>query len=72
MSINFHAPSRISRAFLVLFIGVLLIAAATAVVTAVPWQSVLSANDAPPNGTTVSAPPGTMGLARPHPPMPTR
>jgi hypothetical protein len=53
---------------LVLFAcGVL--AAAGAAVVSTDWRAMLAANRPPPNGTPESAQPGTIGLARPHPPI---
>jgi len=49
-----------------------LFAAGAALVSSIHWQTVLSTARAPPNGTTGSAQPGTIGLARPHPPLPER
>jgi hypothetical protein len=62
----------VSVILLVLFAGGLLIAAGAALVRAVPWQPMLATNQAPPNGTPGSAQPGTLGMARPHPPIQVR
>jgi hypothetical protein len=60
---------KVSVVLLVLFAGGILIFAGAALVRAVQWQPMLATNQAPPNGTPGSAQPGTLGLARPHPPI---
>lgn len=57
---------------LVLFCCGLLVAASVAVVGKLPWRTMVAENSAPPNGTPGSAQPGTIGLARPHQPVPVR
>jgi hypothetical protein len=47
----------------------LLMAAGAAVVNAPRWWPMSALNRPPPNGTPGSAQPGTIGLARPHPPI---
>ena len=50
----------------------LLIATGVAGMRAIPWTRVTTASRAPPNGTLGSEQPGTLGLARPHPPIQVR
>jgi hypothetical protein len=47
----------------------LLIAGSAVAVRTIPWKPVMTASRAPPNGTPGSEQPGTLGLARPHPPI---
>jgi amino acid transporter len=62
----------VSVILLLIFAGGFLIAASAALIRAVPWQPMLATNQAPPNGTPGSAQPGTLGMARPHPPIQVR
>jgi hypothetical protein len=55
-----------------LFASAFVIAATAAIVTTIEWRPMTSTSQVPPNGTPGSAQPGTIGLARPHPPMPVR
>jgi hypothetical protein len=57
----------------VLFGFTLLLTTSVVVATTVHWlrTMIMSTNAAPPNGTPGSAQPGTIGLARPHVPLPT-
>ena len=58
---------------LVVFGCAVLLAASAALVTTVHWRhAMMSTNPAPPNGTPGSEQPGTIGLARPHSPLPAR
>jgi hypothetical protein len=72
MNNPFRRPNK--TAVIVLLSCVLLLAAGVALVTSVDWRPtmMMSANPAPPNGTPGSAQPGTIGLARPHVPLPTK
>jgi hypothetical protein len=63
---------RLSVVLIALFACAFLIAAGAALLTVIKWQPVLSTAHVTPNGTPGSAQPGTIGLARPHPPMPER
>lgn len=59
------------RFVIVLFGFALLVAASAALLTTMPrWPTVGWTSAAPPNGTPGSAQPGTIGLARPHAPLP--
>jgi hypothetical protein len=49
-----------------------LIAAGVAGVRAISSNPIITASRAPPNGTPGSEQPGTLGLARPHPPIQVR
>ena len=71
MNNPFRRPNK--TAVIVFFSFALLLAASVALVTSVHWRPtmmMMSANPAPPNGTPGSAQPGTIGLARPHVPLP--
>ncbi len=65
----FRSFRKVPVILLVLFSCGFLIAAGAAVVGALQWRPMLGANGAPPNGTPGSEQPGTIGLARPHPPI---
>jgi hypothetical protein len=66
----FRLPNKAAVIALALFACAMLLAAGAALVTTTPWRSMMvSINSAPPNGTPGSEQPGTIGLARPHPPM---
>jgi hypothetical protein len=58
--------------FVIVLLGcVLLLAASVTLLTTMPrWPTVTLTDAAPPNGTPGSAQPGTIGLARPHAPLP--
>jgi hypothetical protein len=56
--------------WLVIFSCAFALVAGAALVTTMDRQPILSMDSAPPNGTPGSAQPGTMGLARPHAPLP--
>ncbi len=72
MNNPFRRPNK--TAVIVLVSCVLLLAASVVLAAAVLWRPTMmtSANLAPPNGTPGSAQPGTIGLARPHVPLPTK
>ena len=63
-------PNKTAVILLALFSCAFLLAAGAALLTTIHWQPMLSASRTPPNGTTGSAQPGTIGLARPHAPLP--
>jgi hypothetical protein len=59
------------RFVIVLFSCALLLAASVGLLTTLPrWPTVTWTSAVPPNGTPGSAQPGTIGLARPHAPLP--
>jgi hypothetical protein len=66
------SPDRNKRLFILLAVfGCAFLLAIAAVLTA-DHRRISWTEGTPPNGTTGSAQPGTIGLARPHPPLPVR